>query len=83
MQWGVTRQQVAGIRQRLVGGGAAAAQELVPQAALDDLILSDEPKAVAERAMSIGATSIAVPAFSIDEVHDRVAWARDVLAINK
>jgi hypothetical protein len=33
--------------------------------------------------MSIGATSIAVPAFSIDEVHDRVAWARDVLAINK
>jgi hypothetical protein len=35
---------------------------------------------VGEIARSIGATSLALPAFSIDELAGRVAWARRVLA---
>jgi hypothetical protein len=65
----------------LVSGGAAAAQELVPQAALDDLVVQDpDPGRVGELAASIGATALALPAFSVDEVADRVAWARAVLS---
>jgi 5,10-methylenetetrahydromethanopterin reductase len=79
--WGLAPDSVARLRQLLVGGGAAAAQELVPPAALDDLIVNDaNPAQVAAIARGIGATSIALPAFSIDEVGDRVAWAREVLA---
>jgi hypothetical protein len=79
--WGLDRSTVHALRERLVAGGAAAAQELVPVAALDDLILSDpSPAAVAVHAADLGATSVAIPAFSIDEVAARVAWARKVLA---
>jgi alkanesulfonate monooxygenase SsuD/methylene tetrahydromethanopterin reductase-like flavin-dependent oxidoreductase (luciferase family) len=79
--WGLDRQTLRALRERLVSGGAAAAQELVPAAALDDLILSDPaPEAVAPLAADLGATSVAIPAFSLDEVGPRVAWAREVLA---
>jgi hypothetical protein len=54
---------------------------LVPDHVLDDILVPDpDPKALGARAQSIGATDMAVPAFSIDSVQDRVAWAREVLA---
>jgi alkanesulfonate monooxygenase SsuD/methylene tetrahydromethanopterin reductase-like flavin-dependent oxidoreductase (luciferase family) len=80
--WGLDRATLRTLRNRLVGGGAAAAQELVPSAALEDLILSDpSPAAVAPLARDFGATSLAVPAFSVDEVGTSVTWARQVLAL--
>jgi 5,10-methylenetetrahydromethanopterin reductase len=80
-RWGLQPSTVERLRQVLVSGGAAAAQELVPQAALDDLIVQDpDPGRVGELAASIGATALALPAFSVDEVTDRVAWARAVLS---
>jgi alkanesulfonate monooxygenase SsuD/methylene tetrahydromethanopterin reductase-like flavin-dependent oxidoreductase (luciferase family) len=79
--WGLERTTLHALRERLVGGGAAAAQELVPAAALADLILSDpSPDAVGALARNLGAASLAVPAFSIDEVGQHVAWARRALA---
>jgi 5,10-methylenetetrahydromethanopterin reductase len=79
--WGLDRPTLRALRERLVSGGAAAAQELVPAAALEDLILSDPaPEAVAPLAADLGATSVAIPAFSLDEVAPRVAWAHAVLA---
>ncbi len=79
--WGLSRPTLHALRERLVSGGAAAAQELVPAAALDDLILSDPtPAYVAVLAADLGATSLAIPAFSVDEVVARVSWAREVLA---
>jgi len=78
--WGLDSSTVDRLRQLLVGGGAAAAQDLVPAAALDDLIIQDpDPVRVGELAAQIGATSLALPAFSVDEVGERVAWARAVL----
>lgn len=79
-RWGLERPTLERLRQLLVGGGAAAAQDLVPPAALDDLIIQDpDPVRVGKLASQIGATSLALPAFSVDEVADRVAWARAVL----
>jgi hypothetical protein len=79
-RWGVSPARLTELRELLVAGGAAAAQHLVPSAALEDLIVRESPAEVGEIAASIGAASIAVPAFSIKEVEDRVTWARDVLA---
>jgi 5,10-methylenetetrahydromethanopterin reductase len=79
-RWGMDRAAVEQLRQLLVGGGAAAAADLVPAAALDDLIVADpSPDNVRAIARGIGATSMALPAFSIDELPERVAWARRVL----
>jgi riboflavin biosynthesis pyrimidine reductase len=79
-RWAVDSATVARVRQLLVGGGATAAQDLVPTAALDDLIVQNaDPLAVAEIARSIGATSLAAPVFSIADVAERVAWARAVI----
>jgi alkanesulfonate monooxygenase SsuD/methylene tetrahydromethanopterin reductase-like flavin-dependent oxidoreductase (luciferase family) len=79
-RWGLQPATLAQLRALLVGGGAAAAQALVPAAALEDLIVSDpSPDVVASLAASLGATALAVPAFSIDEVDERVGWAREVL----
>ncbi|HEX8967129.1 MAG TPA: LLM class flavin-dependent oxidoreductase [Chloroflexota bacterium] len=80
-RWGLQAAQVAELRRLLVGGGAAAAQDLVPAAALDDLIIQDaRPAAVGAVAATLGATSMAVPAFALDDLAERVAWAREVLA---
>ena len=79
-RWGLDASAVKALRDRLVGGGAAAASDLVPAAALDDLVISDpRPTRAAATAQRIGATSLAVPAFSVAEVAGRVAWAREVL----
>jgi 5,10-methylenetetrahydromethanopterin reductase len=79
-RWGLDAPQIERLRQLLVRGGAAAAADLVPRAALDDLIVADAaPPNVRSIARRIGATSMALPAFSIDELPERVAWARRVL----
>ena len=78
--WGVDDEHYAAVREALVRGGASSAVALVPDHVLDDILVPDpDPKALAARARSIGATDMAVPAFSIDSVPDRVAWARAVL----
>jgi 5,10-methylenetetrahydromethanopterin reductase len=80
-RWGLDRATIDRLRAALVGGGAAAAQSMVPTAALDDLIIADpSPIQIGETARKLGAISIAVPAFAIDEVPERVRWARQVLA---
>jgi 5,10-methylenetetrahydromethanopterin reductase len=80
-RWGLDQPALSELRTRLVGGGAAAAQELVPRDALHDLILTDPtPASVASIAADLGANSVAVPVFSIDEVVPRVTWARAVLS---
>ena len=77
--WGVDDEHFASVRAALVRGGASSAVGLVPDHVLDDILVPDpDPKALAVRARSIGATDMAVPAFSIDSVADRVAWARSV-----
>jgi alkanesulfonate monooxygenase SsuD/methylene tetrahydromethanopterin reductase-like flavin-dependent oxidoreductase (luciferase family) len=79
--WGLDPARLHALRERLVAGGAAAVQDLVPAAALDDLILADPtPAVVARLASDLGTASLAVPAFSIEEVGPRVTWARQVLA---
>jgi alkanesulfonate monooxygenase SsuD/methylene tetrahydromethanopterin reductase-like flavin-dependent oxidoreductase (luciferase family) len=79
-RWGMASSDIARLRDLLVGGGAAAAADQVPESALRDLIIGDaDPANVGTIAHAIGATSIALPAFSIDELPERVAWARQVL----
>jgi alkanesulfonate monooxygenase SsuD/methylene tetrahydromethanopterin reductase-like flavin-dependent oxidoreductase (luciferase family) len=79
--WGVDDEHLAAVRAALVQGGASNAVSLVPDHVLDDILVPDpDPKALGARAQSIGATDMAVPAFSIDSVQDRVVWAREVLA---
>ena len=80
-RWGLERTTIDRLREALVGGGAAAAQNMVPTAALDDLIIHDQsPDRLKATARQLGATSLAVPAFTTEEVGARVAWAREVLA---
>jgi len=79
-RWGLDRSMIDRLREVLVGGGAAAAQNLVPAAALDDLIIQDpSPERLKATARQLGATSMALPAFTTDEVTARVKWAREVL----
>jgi 5,10-methylenetetrahydromethanopterin reductase len=80
-RWGLDRAAVSKLRALLVAGGAAAAADLVPAAALDDLIFSNpDPANMGAVARRVGATSLALPAFNIEELPERVAWARQVLA---
>ena len=79
--WGLAPTTIDEIRRRLVRGGAEAAMELVPPGVIGDLVLPGaDPEVAAAIARSIGATSLAVPAFDIGSVKARVAWARAVLA---
>jgi 5,10-methylenetetrahydromethanopterin reductase len=80
--WGLSNDQVAEIRRVLVGGGAAAATELIPKAALDDLVQPDpSAEVVGRQAAELGVTGLALPAFELDSIADRVRWAREVLAV--
>ena len=59
----------------------ASAADLVPVAALEDLVVSDpDPRLVGATARRIGARSIGLPVFDPSELPAQVAWARDVLA---
>ena len=79
--WGLADRDVDEIRAALVQGGTQAALELVPEAALADLVLEDrDPAAAAAKGRSIGASSIVVPGHDAATVGDHVAWARDVVS---
>jgi hypothetical protein len=56
----------------------------VPAHVVDDVALpSADPAVAAGHADRIGAAEVAVPAFDIASVPDRVAWARAVLAARR
>ncbi len=82
-RWGLSAEQVDVIREAMVGGDGDGARRHVPDAVLEDLVLSGpeaQPSAVAARARAIGAHAIAVPAFAVDTVGVRIQWAREVEA---
>ena len=58
--WGLSAEQVDEIRRVLVGGGAAAATELIPKAALDDLVQPDpSAEVIGRQAAELGVTGLA------------------------
>lgn len=78
--WGLDPVAVARLRDKVVADGAASAAGLLPEAALDDVVLGDaRPAVVADRARLLGANSIAVPAWDLRRVSADVAWARAVV----
>jgi 5,10-methylenetetrahydromethanopterin reductase len=80
-RWGVDDDLVGRVRAALVGGGAATAVHLVPDHVVDDVADPDpDPARHAAVAARIGAHDLAVPAYDVASVADRVAWARAVLA---
>ena len=62
-----------GVMNLLIGG---CGQSTSPQGGKPE----KKPTQIGETARKLGATSIAVPAFAIDDVPERVSWARQVLA---
>jgi len=78
-QWGFGAGDVEALRDHLVRGDLAAATELVPEAALVDLVF-DEPNSdeIAELAKSLGVSSLAVPGFAEETVGADVRWATNV-----
>lgn len=79
-RWGLDQAAVGRLRERLVAGGAASAADLVPPAALDDLLISDpDPDTVGALARQVGATSMALPVFDVTTLDKQVAWAKAVL----
>ena len=81
--WGLDDEGTDRLRKRLVAGGAGAAADLVPQRAIDDLILAPDVDALGARAAGLGISGIALPAFDTETVGRRVAWARAVLDATK
>jgi 5,10-methylenetetrahydromethanopterin reductase len=78
--WGVDDDLVASVRAALVAGGATAAAHLVPEHVVDDVADPDpSPAHHAAVASRIGAHHLAVPAYDVASVGDRVVWARAVL----
>jgi 5,10-methylenetetrahydromethanopterin reductase len=79
-RWGLDDELVTEVRAALVGGGATAAAHLVPDRVVDDVADPDpQPARHAAVAARIGARHLAVPAYDLESVGDRVAWARAVL----
>jgi 5,10-methylenetetrahydromethanopterin reductase len=82
-RWDMGPEHVGRIRAALVAGDRDAARRMLPDAALDDLILSGPaamPEATAARAREIGAVAIAVPGFAVRTVGERIAWGTAVEA---
>lgn len=73
--WGLDDDLVERIRGSLVAGETAAAAALVPEAALDDLLIPTDVETVAARARALGCSSVAVPGYRIDGVAEHVEWA--------
>jgi alkanesulfonate monooxygenase SsuD/methylene tetrahydromethanopterin reductase-like flavin-dependent oxidoreductase (luciferase family) len=79
-RWGLDPGSVEVLRRRLVAEGASAAVDLLPATAVEDVVVSDpRPDVVAERALRLGVSSIAVPASNLRRVGADVAWARAVV----
>jgi hypothetical protein len=80
-RWCLGEERVSEIRAALVAGEPATARSLVPDVVVDDLVYRDpDPVRLGARARALGMSSVAVPAFSLDTVAERVAWARTVEA---
>ncbi|MCB0998003.1 MAG: LLM class flavin-dependent oxidoreductase [Acidimicrobiales bacterium] len=77
--WGVGDDLVAEVRRRLVSGGAAAAAALVPDRVVHDVAVGPDAPAMRATIAELGIGAMAVPAHTIDEVGDRVAFARSLL----
>jgi alkanesulfonate monooxygenase SsuD/methylene tetrahydromethanopterin reductase-like flavin-dependent oxidoreductase (luciferase family) len=83
-RWGLDVGDVAGLRRRVVSSGPGTAVDLLPSAALEDLVsvaavdaaAVDEAAALLER---LGIGSIAVPVPGPAQVGPLVTWARAVL----
>lgn len=81
-EWGLDDALFDEIRRALVAGGTSQATDLVPGAALDDLVLADSsPETVAARARGLGITGIATPGFSASSLGRQVTWASGVEAL--
>ncbi len=78
--WSVDDDLVDEVRRRLVAGGAAAASELVPDQVLRDVAVEPATAAMRARVAELGVGAMAIPAHTIDEVGERVAFARSLLA---
>jgi 5,10-methylenetetrahydromethanopterin reductase len=78
--WAVDEQLVAEVRRRLVAGGAAAAADLIPDHVMQDVSVAPDTALLRSRVVELGISAMAVPAHTIDEVGDRVAFARSLLA---
>ena len=77
--WGLHDGRVEAIREQLVRGDTAAAADLVPPAALEDLVFeSGDPAPIAAIARELGVSSLAVPGFDPATVSDHVGWAASV-----
>lgn len=77
--WGLAGSDTAKLRARILADGPAAASNLLPAAALDDLLLRDtDPQRVASSARRFGVDAIAVPVFDTKAVNQRVTWALSV-----
>jgi hypothetical protein len=75
-RWSVEEDLVTRVRAALVGGGATAAAHLVPDHVVDDVADPDpDPARHAVVAARIGADHLAVPAYDVASVANRVAWA--------
>jgi alkanesulfonate monooxygenase SsuD/methylene tetrahydromethanopterin reductase-like flavin-dependent oxidoreductase (luciferase family) len=78
-RWGADEALVEAVRADLVAGRTAEARRRLPEAVAEDLIYRDpDPARLAARGRELGFTGIAVPAFSVDTVPERVAWAMAV-----
>ena len=81
-EWGLDGSLVEDIREQLVRGDTAAAADLVPPAALGDLIFeSGDPAPIAAIARELGVSSLAVPGFDPATVGGHVGWAASVEAL--
>jgi 5,10-methylenetetrahydromethanopterin reductase len=79
-EWGLDETLVSAIRSALVSGGTTAAIELVPDAALEDLLVERDIATLAARANSLGISAIATPGFATDTLQDQLMWAAEVEA---
>ena len=80
--WGLDDGRVSAIREQLVRGDTAAAGDLVPPAALQDLVFeSPDPEPIAAIARELGVSSLAVPGFDPATVSGHVRWAASVEAL--
>ncbi|MFN8021704.1 MAG: LLM class flavin-dependent oxidoreductase [Acidimicrobiales bacterium] len=77
--WDVGDDLVAEVRRRLVAGGAAAGAQLVPDQVLHDVAVAPDVAAMRARVAELGIGAMAIPAHTIDEVGERVAFARSLL----